>query len=52
MANGDYNQEWCKERHQKMDERMDKLETKFWWIITLLLINLGGVLVMLLEKVS
>ena len=52
MANGVasvYNQDWCKERHDKLDKRIDSLETKFWAIIILLMTNLGGVSIMLLR---
>lgn len=54
MANGTvgvYNQGWCKERHEKLDKRMDSLENKFWAIIILLVTNLGGVSIMLLRSV-
>jgi hypothetical protein len=42
-----YNQDWCKERHEKLDKRMDSLETKFWAIIILLIANLTGVVTVL-----
>jgi hypothetical protein len=47
MPNGNdvaYNQDWCKERHEKLDSRMDSLENKFWGIIILLMMNLSGII--------
>jgi len=55
MPNGDtnssgvYNQDWCTERHTKLDKRLDSIETKFWGIILLLLANLSGVATMLMK---
>ncbi len=52
MPNGgpkkEYDAEWCGERHVELNKRMDKLENKFWWIIGLLLVNLGGVIATLI----
>lgn len=42
-----YNYEWCREKHQKLDLRMDSLERKFWSIIILLFTNLGGIAVII-----
>jgi hypothetical protein len=33
----------------KFEERIEKLENRFWWIITLLVGNLVGVIIMLLR---
>lgn len=55
MANGReamYNQDWCKERHVKLDKRMDSLENKFWAIIILLVTNLGGLSIMLMRGMT
>lgn len=52
MPNGydtTYNQDWCKERHERLDKRMDAIETKFWGIIILLLMNLSGVVTVLMS---
>lgn len=54
MPNGHdamYNQDWCKERHVKLDKRMDSLENKFWGIILLLITNLAGISVILLKGI-
>ena len=51
MPNGaehSYIEGWCQERHNKLDKRMDSLETKFWGIIILLVTNLGGVATLIL----
>jgi hypothetical protein len=31
-------------------DKVDKLEGRFWWIITLLLINLASIIVLLIKK--
>jgi hypothetical protein len=52
MPNGHkdvYNTAWCQEKHQKLDKRMDSLESKFWGIIILLVTNLAGVTTLLLS---
>ena len=50
MPNGmehEYVEGWCRERHVKLDKRMDSIENKFWGIIVLLITNLGGVTALL-----
>lgn len=32
-----------------LEERVEKLESRFWWIITLLIGNLVGVLILLIQ---
>ena len=46
----------CETKHDAIEQwiknfeiRMDRLENKFWWIITLLVGNLVGVLILLLR---
>lgn len=34
----------------KLEERIEKLENKFWWIITLLVGNLVGVITLLIKE--
>jgi hypothetical protein len=46
-SNEVYNILWCKERHEKLDKRIDSLESKFWGIIILLITNLAGISVLL-----
>lgn len=48
----EYNYEWCREKHQKLDERMDGLERKFWSIILLLVTNLGGIIGIIVKGAS
>ena len=47
MPNGDttgvYNIDWCKDRHSKLDRRLELLESRFWSIILLMFGNLAGV---------
>ena len=38
------------ERISRMEETIEKVETKFWWIITLLVGNLVGILVILIKN--
>jgi len=33
----------------KLEERLEKLESKFWWIITLLVGNLVGIITLLVR---
>lgn len=33
----------------KLEERLEKLESKFWWIITLLVGNLVGIITLLIK---
>lgn len=35
---------------EKLEERLEKLENKFWWIITLLVGNLVGVITLLIKN--
>jgi tetrahydromethanopterin S-methyltransferase subunit G len=69
MPNGDidYNQKWCKERHDEIEKeleriwgehgfgavwkRMDNVEVKLWYIIIGLVFNMGGIVALLLEAV-
>ena len=53
----DYNQNWCNERHRKIDTRFkdvwDKLKTlegRLWAIIVLLFMNLAGIFVSIAMK--
>ena len=51
MPNGHetkYNEEWCKERHGELKHRIESLEHKFLWIMSLLLTNLGGIIAVLM----
>ena len=34
---------------KKLEDRLEKLESKFWWIITLLVGNLVGIITLLLR---
>ena len=50
MANGEYNQEWCKERHDKIDrmleiyrQRMDGIEQRQFNILKGTIANLIGI---------
>lgn len=50
MANGDYNQGWCKERHDKIDrelqiqrQRMDSIEQRQFNILKGTIANIVGV---------
>ena len=48
MPNGkEYNQQWCDERHRKIDVRLDRLDTRIWAILIMLFVNLGGIGVLL-----
>lgn len=40
----DFNMQLCKERHDRIDERLHSLETKFSTIILLLFANLAGLI--------
>jgi hypothetical protein len=33
----------------KLEEKLEKLESKFWWIITLLISNLVGIIILFLK---
>jgi len=33
----------------KIEARMEKIESKFWWVITLLISNLTGIIVLLIR---
>lgn len=50
MANGEYNQEWCKERHDKIErelhihrQRMDSIEQRQFNILKGTIANIVGV---------
>lgn len=32
-----YIDQWCAERHKKLDERVDNLDRRLWWILGLLI---------------
>lgn len=36
---------------EKLEERIEKLENRFWWIITLLVGNLAGIVVLLMRQI-
>lgn len=48
----------CDTRHEglsawvgKLETRMEKLESKLWWMITLLVSNLAGIIVLLFKGI-
>ena len=61
MPNGDshnpiYNFMWCREKHTEIDKeflaiwnRVEKMESKLWGIIILLLVNVGGIIGILIK---
>lgn len=36
---------------EKLEERIERLENRFWWIITLLVGNLAGIVVLLMRQI-
>jgi len=37
------------EQINKLEEKLEKLESRFWWIITLLISNLVGIIILMLR---
>ncbi|MHA1289504.1 MAG: hypothetical protein ACTSPB_19110 [Candidatus Thorarchaeota archaeon] len=56
MANAEYNQDWCNERHERIDEefnqvwkRIKTVDSRLWAILVVQLVILGGIVGTLLK---
>ena len=38
-----YSADWCRDKHDTLDKRMDKLDNRMWGILIMLFVNLGGI---------
>lgn len=60
MPNGketghEYVDKWCEERHAKLDERINRLENRIWWILGLLITQIttnAGAIIIVLSNIS
>ncbi len=52
MNSGSYNPEWCKEKHEKLDKKIEAIEQKTWAILLLLFGNLAGVVGILITLLA
>ncbi len=41
-----------KEWIEKVEVRIERIETKFWWMITLLISNLAGIIALLIKGIK
>lgn len=47
--NDQYNEAWCRERHEKIDTRIDRLDARIWALLILALVQIAGIAGILLN---